>query len=211
MNHSFIFIVISDISIFSLGKKHEEEGKNSRKTTKRNLHIYIYFGALQKVWWNKTDKNISFDKTKILKMILMGAVSNMNILYYIYYTHTPISWNVFEARRWRYKHNRGVQEFPPLIENWFIDYLRRNRSQGKRSSSPREAWRNKYNHKTRIVKSRVGEGGIGSRIVYTYIYIYIHTCVLGGNETENKKKEGRRDPPIGTYDEKIQRGMARTA
>lgn len=88
-------------------------------------------------------------------MILTGAVSNMNILYYIYRTHTPISWNV--ARRWRYKHNRGVQEFPPLIENWFIDYLRRNRSQGKRSSSPREAWRNKYNHKTEIVKSRVGE------------------------------------------------------
>lgn len=42
MNHSFIFIVISDISIFSLGKKRGEEGKNSRKTTKRNLHIYIY-------------------------------------------------------------------------------------------------------------------------------------------------------------------------
>lgn len=148
MNLPFIFIVISGISIFSLGKHEEEKNSIQQKET-------YTFGSLQKVWWNKTDKNISFDKTKILKMILMGAVSNMNILYYIYRTHTPISWNV--ARRWRYKHNHGVQEFPPLIENWFIDYLRRNRSQGKRSSSPREAWRNKYNHKTEIVKSRVGE------------------------------------------------------
>ena len=101
---------------------------------------------------------------------------------------------------WRYKHNRGVQEFPSLMENWFIDYLRRNRSQGKRSSQPEVgARRNKYNHKTRTVKS--SGGGIPGR---SYICMY-SGAGTGQREIKQIKRRARPSAPIGTYDEKIQR------